>query len=135
MKYIHSLSTLLSSAFVIYNFLSLCYEYLGGESAIMSEIRGKPIKWVISKLYCFASFSKITLNAFSLFFLAGHVEKNSKLLMRWIGSFMFPVFVFVFLLWNIEVLKCCFFNEIIWILILLNLCSYNRHLPVLLLVE
>ncbi|XP_041062264.1 transmembrane protein 184A isoform X2 [Carcharodon carcharias] len=31
-------------AFVIYNFLSLCYEYLGGESAIMSEIRGKPIK-------------------------------------------------------------------------------------------
>lgn len=33
-------------AFVIYNFLSLCYEYLGGESAIMSEIRGKPIKFV-----------------------------------------------------------------------------------------
>ncbi|XP_069784432.1 transmembrane protein 184A isoform X2 [Narcine bancroftii] len=31
-------------AFVIYNFLSLCYEYLGGESAIMSEIRGKPVK-------------------------------------------------------------------------------------------
>jgi hypothetical protein len=31
-------------AFVIYNFLSLCYEYLGGEGAIMSEIRGKPIK-------------------------------------------------------------------------------------------
>ncbi|XP_078387734.1 transmembrane protein 184ba [Cetorhinus maximus] len=31
-------------AFVIYNFLSLCYEYLGGESAIMSEIRGKPIE-------------------------------------------------------------------------------------------
>ncbi|XP_074648793.1 transmembrane protein 184B-like [Tubulanus polymorphus] len=31
-------------AFVIYNFLSLCYEYLGGESAIMSEIRGKPIQ-------------------------------------------------------------------------------------------
>ncbi|KAL3238768.1 hypothetical protein MRX96_021800 [Rhipicephalus microplus] len=27
-------------AFVIYNFLSLCYEYLGGESNIMSEIRG-----------------------------------------------------------------------------------------------
>lgn len=37
-------------AFVIYNFLSLCYEYLGGESSIMSEIRGKPIQssWV----YC-----------------------------------------------------------------------------------
>lgn len=31
-------------AFVIYNFMSLCYEYLGGESNIMSEIRGKPIK-------------------------------------------------------------------------------------------
>ena len=33
-----------STAFVIYNFLSLCYEYLGGESAIMAEIRGKPIE-------------------------------------------------------------------------------------------
>lgn len=31
-------------AFVIYNFISLCYEYLGGESNIMSELRGKPIK-------------------------------------------------------------------------------------------
>ncbi|CAI4233198.1 unnamed protein product [Auanema sp. JU1783] len=31
-------------AFVIYSFLSLCYEYLGGESNIMAEIRGKPIK-------------------------------------------------------------------------------------------
>ncbi|CAG9862994.1 unnamed protein product [Phyllotreta striolata] len=31
-------------AFVIYNFLSLCYEYLGGESHIMSEIRDKPIR-------------------------------------------------------------------------------------------
>jgi len=31
-------------AFVIYNFLSLCYEYLGGEGNIMSEIRGRPIK-------------------------------------------------------------------------------------------
>jgi len=30
--------------FVIYNFLSLCYEYLGGEGNIMTEIRGKPIK-------------------------------------------------------------------------------------------
>uniref|UniRef100_H2ZNX8 Transmembrane protein 184B n=1 Tax=Ciona savignyi TaxID=51511 RepID=H2ZNX8_CIOSA len=36
-------------AFVVYNFLSLCYEgYLGGESAIMAEIRGKPVKtnWI-----------------------------------------------------------------------------------------
>ncbi|XP_054711230.1 LOW QUALITY PROTEIN: transmembrane protein 184B-like [Uloborus diversus] len=31
-------------AFVIYSFLSLCYEYLGGEGNIMSEIRGKPIR-------------------------------------------------------------------------------------------
>ncbi|XP_056390034.1 transmembrane protein 184A [Hyla sarda] len=31
-------------AFVIYSFLSLCFEYLGGESAIMTEIRGKPVK-------------------------------------------------------------------------------------------
>ncbi|XP_040212632.1 transmembrane protein 184A isoform X1 [Rana temporaria] len=31
-------------AFVIYSFLSLCFEYLGGESSIMVEIRGKPIK-------------------------------------------------------------------------------------------
>ncbi|XP_077863407.1 transmembrane protein 184B-like, partial [Saccoglossus kowalevskii] len=37
-------------AFVIYNFLSLCYEYLGGESTIMSEIRGQPIK--SSWLWC-----------------------------------------------------------------------------------
>jgi len=34
------------AAFVIYNFLSLCYEYLGGESSIMAEIHGKPIQWV-----------------------------------------------------------------------------------------
>lgn len=31
-------------AFVIYNFLCLCYEYLGGEMAILSEIRGKGLK-------------------------------------------------------------------------------------------
>ncbi|XP_069838140.1 transmembrane protein 184A [Dendropsophus ebraccatus] len=31
-------------AFVIYSFLSLCFEYLGGESAIMTEIRGKPVQ-------------------------------------------------------------------------------------------
>uniref|UniRef100_A0A2I3G6A3 Transmembrane protein 184A n=1 Tax=Nomascus leucogenys TaxID=61853 RepID=A0A2I3G6A3_NOMLE len=30
--------------FVIYSFLSLCFQYLGGEGAIMAEIRGKPIK-------------------------------------------------------------------------------------------
>lgn len=36
--------SLFFSAFVIYSFLSLCYEYLGGESAIMAEIRGKSIE-------------------------------------------------------------------------------------------
>ena len=29
---------------MIYNFLSLCYEYLGGEGNIMTEIRGKNIR-------------------------------------------------------------------------------------------
>lgn len=33
-----------SAAFVIYSFLSLCFQYLGGESAIMAEIRGKPVR-------------------------------------------------------------------------------------------
>jgi len=37
-------------AFVIYCFLSLCYEYLGGEGNIMAEIRGKQIE--LSYLYC-----------------------------------------------------------------------------------
>lgn len=32
------------AAFVIYSFLTLCFQYLGGESAIMAEIRGKPIR-------------------------------------------------------------------------------------------
>lgn len=40
------------SAFVIYNFMSLCYEYLGGEGNIMSEIRGKPIKTSWSYMTC-----------------------------------------------------------------------------------
>ncbi|XP_005367172.1 transmembrane protein 184A isoform X1 [Microtus ochrogaster] len=31
-------------AFVIYSFLALCFQYLGGESAILAEIRGKPIR-------------------------------------------------------------------------------------------
>lgn len=33
-----------STAFVIYSFLSLCFQYLGGESTIMAEIRGKPVR-------------------------------------------------------------------------------------------
>lgn len=39
-------------AFVIYSFLSLCYEYLGGESNIMAEIRGKPIRHDYWSLTC-----------------------------------------------------------------------------------
>lgn len=38
-----TMSALSLPAFVIYSFLSLCFEYLGGESTIMTEIRGKPI--------------------------------------------------------------------------------------------
>lgn len=35
-------------AFVIYSFISLCYEYLGGEIAIMNELCGRPVKssWI-----------------------------------------------------------------------------------------
>lgn len=37
----------LHEAFVIYNFLALCFEYLGGESAIMGAIKGRdgPLTW------------------------------------------------------------------------------------------
>ncbi|VDO08893.1 unnamed protein product, partial [Rodentolepis nana] len=42
-------------AFVIYSFLSLCYEYLGGESCIMAEIRGKEIPY--SWFFCTFCFS------------------------------------------------------------------------------
>ncbi len=36
-------------AFVIYSFLSLCLAYLGGETAILSQMNGKSIKWVGSE--------------------------------------------------------------------------------------
>lgn len=39
-------------AFVIYCFLSLCYEYLGGEGNIMAEIRGKTIEHSYFYLTC-----------------------------------------------------------------------------------
>lgn len=35
-------------AFVIYNFLRLCLAYLGGETAILSQMNGKPIKWALT---------------------------------------------------------------------------------------
>nr|XP_031532726.1 transmembrane protein 184A [Vicugna pacos] len=35
-------------AFVIYSFLSLCFQYLGGESVIMAELRGKPIRYLVT---------------------------------------------------------------------------------------
>jgi len=47
-------------AFVIYNFLCLLYEYLGGEMAILSEIRGEPIK--SSWLSCTCCLSGISIN-------------------------------------------------------------------------
>ena len=37
-------SLFVNVAFVIYNFLRLCMAYLGGETAILAEINGKPIK-------------------------------------------------------------------------------------------
>jgi len=40
-------------AFVVYNFLCLCYDgYLGGESAIMANIRGKPIRKSFATCSC-----------------------------------------------------------------------------------
>ena len=33
-------------AFVIYNFLRLCLAYLGGETAILAKMNGKPIEYV-----------------------------------------------------------------------------------------
>lgn len=54
-------------AFVIYNFLSLCYEYLGGEGNIMSEIRGKPIK--SSCMYGTCCLGGIHLHIFYSFYL------------------------------------------------------------------
>lgn len=38
-------------AFVIYNFLRLCLAYLGGETAILTEINGKPVEWVCYAIY------------------------------------------------------------------------------------
>lgn len=48
-------------AFVIYNFLSLCYEYLGGEGNIMTEIRGKPIRTSRWSLTCCLSGKTYTI--------------------------------------------------------------------------
>ncbi|ESO11429.1 hypothetical protein HELRODRAFT_91402 [Helobdella robusta] len=39
-------------ALVIYSFLSLCYEYLGGESSIMAEIHGKLIRSGLCRCSC-----------------------------------------------------------------------------------
>lgn len=48
-------------AFVIYNFMSLLYEYLGGEGNIMSELRGKPIKSSWYHLSCCLSNRSYTI--------------------------------------------------------------------------
>lgn len=49
-------------AFVIYSFLSLCYEYLGGESAIMAEIRGKPIPASCKNCTCWLNGLQYTIS-------------------------------------------------------------------------
>ncbi|PIO69769.1 hypothetical protein TELCIR_08397 [Teladorsagia circumcincta] len=55
-------------AFVIYSFLSLCYEYLGGESNIMAEIRGKPINADQGYLYITLVYNvSISLALYGLF--------------------------------------------------------------------
>jgi len=43
-KYSLLISDVYVAAFVIYNFLRLCMAYLGGETAILAEINGKPMK-------------------------------------------------------------------------------------------
>ncbi|CAF1238827.1 unnamed protein product [Adineta ricciae] len=48
-------------AFVIYSFLSLCYEYLGGEGAIMAEIRGRHIERSWWTCTCFLSSQEYTI--------------------------------------------------------------------------
>lgn len=48
-------------AFVIYCFLSLCYEYLGGEGNIMSEIRNKTIPHSYLHLTCCISGKSYTI--------------------------------------------------------------------------
>ncbi|KAB0403451.1 hypothetical protein E2I00_001900, partial [Balaenoptera physalus] len=55
-------------AFVIYSFLSLCFQYLGGESAIMAEIRGKPIRIHSGYLYVTLIYnSSVSLALYALF--------------------------------------------------------------------
>lgn len=54
-------------AFVVYNFLCLCYDgYLGGESAIMAEIRGKPAR--TSWMTCTCCFAGTTYSIATLRF-------------------------------------------------------------------
>uniref|UniRef100_A0A915KZM2 Transmembrane protein 184B n=1 Tax=Romanomermis culicivorax TaxID=13658 RepID=A0A915KZM2_ROMCU len=48
-------------AFSIYSFLSLCYEYLGGESNIMAEIRGRPIRQNMWQCTCCLSGKQYTI--------------------------------------------------------------------------
>ncbi|CAF1510965.1 unnamed protein product, partial [Didymodactylos carnosus] len=58
--YFHAIRDCYES-FVIYSFLSLCYEYLGGESAIMAEIRGKNIERSWWYCTCFLSNREYTI--------------------------------------------------------------------------
>jgi len=49
-------------AFVIYCFLALCYEYLGGEGNIMAEIRGKAIPHSYMHLTCCIAGKEYTIS-------------------------------------------------------------------------
>ena len=42
-----------AEAFVIYTFLNLLYDYLGGEGAILNAINGVPIKGFFSEISWF----------------------------------------------------------------------------------
>ena len=50
------------TAVVVYSFLALCYEYLGGESEIMNSLRNRIIQWV-DLLYMTLSHGVITLSS------------------------------------------------------------------------
>ncbi|KAF7261517.1 hypothetical protein EG68_01212 [Paragonimus skrjabini miyazakii] len=72
-----SVCTKSDRAFVVYSFLSLCYEYLGGESCIMSEIRGRelPRSW----FFCTCCFYGRTYTIEFLRFCKQGQEKEEKI--------------------------------------------------------
>lgn len=80
-------------AFVIYSFLSLCYEYLGGEGAIMTELRGKTIRYPLNHfptLHC----TWIAIYPLSPLFWCNALPQLSSTDL-WILSIVGPWFVLV----------------------------------------